>query len=130
MHPIFSPNAQLLCFLEEEIVNHRGNYHELFQDYATDDLFGNRIPCTLLQKALNEGKSDKVILKLVEIGGSELVKKRSINGETALHFVCMAQFSQSLHVNYLYTNYNHKDVDWFRNIVSCWYKRHPWMYLM
>ena len=98
MHPIFSPNAQLLCFLEEEIVNHRGNYHELFQDYATDDLFGNRIPCTLLQKALNEGKSDKVILKLVEIGGSELVKKRSINGETALHFACMAQFSQSLHV--------------------------------
>ena len=76
-------DTQLLGYLEEEIAN-RGNYGGLL--------------CILLQQALSEGRSITVIFKLMDMGGSELVKKRNEIGETALHFACMAKYSPSLHV--------------------------------
>ena len=92
----------LIHYLDAEIVQ-KGNLEVLFHHYETEpchplNIYFDDFPCTSLQKALHEGKSEKVILKLIEIGGSRLVKMRSEIGETVLHFACITEYSHPVHV--------------------------------
>ena len=96
-------DTQLLHYLDEEIVK-RGNYDDLFQTYETihtiekDNGRVSTMECTLLQKALNEGRSDTVIFKLMDMGGSKLVKQRNKEGYSVLHFAYMTKYTPPLHV--------------------------------
>ena len=48
---------------------------------------------TAFQKALNLKKSERVVLKLIEVGGLELVTQKDVDGCTAFYWACMRKAS-------------------------------------
>ena len=76
-------DVQLLRYLQEEIVeNKEGRQEELMQMMTWQDS-----KCTSLQFALHHHKSKKVIFKMMDIGGKELLMMNSEDGNSALHTV-------------------------------------------
>ena len=86
----YDDDIKLLCYLQEEVEN-KGRQEELMEMIKWDhpDKTGIKIKCTYLQLALRYQKSrKKVIFKIMDMGGRELVMKKGQNGDTALHCAC------------------------------------------
>ena len=81
-------NNELLQFIKE--TERRGNHGELMQICESDqDEEGNLLMnCTALQLSLKHRNSTEVVLKLIEVGGRQLVMGKDGNGENAMHFAC------------------------------------------
>ena len=84
-------DSQLFQYLKEEIED-KENYEEIFLKCCAlsygDDY---KVDCTPLQSALHHHKSKEVILKLIDIGGKELVMKEDADGYSSLHHACWVE---------------------------------------
>ena len=80
-------DVELLQFLQS-IENEATHEKEVLQMCVIDNGYC-RYNGTTLMLALNHNKSTKVLLKLIEIGGKDLVMMvDKYDGRTALHYVC------------------------------------------
>lgn len=77
-------DEELLQYLHLEI-ELKNNQKELMIRYEND-----MTKPSILQNAIELGKSQEVILKLIEMGGKELLYQKC-NGQHALHAACMVQ---------------------------------------
>ena len=83
---------ELLCYLQEEI-EYKGRREELMEMMTWRNPTyhdGKHLQLTSLQLALSCQKSKKVISKIIDIGGRELLMKNDkYHGQTALHRACL-----------------------------------------
>ena len=77
---------QLLQYLEEEIIGNR-NQEEVMQ-IILYDIYDQTVPYSSLQYAICENKSEEVIMKLMDIGGRELIMMERYDGFNSLHIAC------------------------------------------
>ena len=87
---------QLLCYLQDIEINYQETRKEEMLEMVKGKppflFLRGEIDCTLLHLVLYQymmnHRSKEIIIKLIDIGGKQLVMKKNDGGQTALHNAC------------------------------------------